>query len=168
LVDDAELAISATASLQLNPAQLMEIHMTEEKLTLTSEVESGSTFLEWALAYARKGYNVFPLQPGGKAPLTELCPRGHLNATTDEGVIMSWWEQFPTANIGIACASSGIIAIDIDRHEGKPDGVEKYKRLEGYEKSPFGPQALTGSGGLHLIYRAPELKDAESVKGKIS
>jgi hypothetical protein len=126
-----------------------------------------------ALACARAGYAVFPCEPNGKAPLTNICPNGYLDATTDESIISSWWERYPYANIGFPCAPNGVIVIDPDRNKRdrsgnlKPDGVQAYRSLPGWQPSPPGPKAQTPSGGVHLFYAAPELAPGESIKGKI-
>jgi hypothetical protein len=71
---------------------------------------------EYALAYARRGWPVFILEPGGKAPLTnrKACPNGVKNATTDPGQIKSWLWRFPDANLGIACGRPGPTVQDVD------------------------------------------------------
>jgi hypothetical protein len=50
----------------------------------------------------------------GKAPLT---PRGVKDATRDRAVIEGWWAEWPSANVGVALASSGLVAIDCDSLE---------------------------------------------------
>ena len=47
----------------------------------------------------------------GKAPLT---PRGVKDATRDRAAIEGWWTEWPSANVGVALASSGLVAIDCD------------------------------------------------------
>jgi hypothetical protein len=50
-------------------------------------LDSLSTPLSWALAYAARGWHVLPLEPRGKAPLGRLVPRGMKDATTDPAII---------------------------------------------------------------------------------
>ena len=50
----------------------------------------------------------------GKAPLT---PHGDKDATTDRAVIEEWWVRWPSANVGVALGSSGLVAIDCDSLE---------------------------------------------------
>ena len=47
----------------------------------------------------------------GKAPMT---PNGAKNATTDTAAIERWWAKWPSANVGVALAPSGLVAIDCD------------------------------------------------------
>jgi len=120
--------------------------------------------LRFATEYARKGYYVFPCKTGGKTPLTK---NGHKDATRDEKVISEWWQKYPGANIGINCERSGIVVIDLDCHPGKPNGIEIFKELYGWEPVPKTPQAQTGSGGIHLVFKAPP-GITKRIKGEIT
>jgi hypothetical protein len=46
-----------------------------------------------------------------------LTTHADKDATTDRGVIEGWWAKWPTANVGVALASSGLVAIDCDSLE---------------------------------------------------
>ena len=48
--------------------------------------------LRQALAYARRGWPVFPCQPGQKIPAT---PHGYRDATTDPEQITAWFSRHP-------------------------------------------------------------------------
>jgi hypothetical protein len=54
-----------------------------------------------------------------KQPHPHYAPRGHHSATLDPDVITQWPAH---ANIGIACAASGLIVIDVDRRNN-PDSA---------------------------------------------
>jgi len=103
--------------------------------------------LRHALAYAAKGWAVFPLVPGGKEPLTE---HGFKDATTDSETIVAWWTRWPSANIGrwlgYNAYGSGdeasTLVIDIDPRNG---GVVP-------EELPLTLTCLTGGGGYHYYY----------------
>ena len=58
----------------------------------------GNKLLAFALWYAKLGFRVIPLRPGGKEPLIKDWPN---KATTDEATIREWWAKWPNANIGI-------------------------------------------------------------------
>lgn len=60
---------------------------------------------DWALAYAARGWHVFPCGPRAKTPLTG---RGWQDATADPGIIRTWWSRWPSANVAIACGPSGL------------------------------------------------------------
>jgi putative DNA primase/helicase len=99
--------------------------------------------LNYALAYARKGLNVFPCR--GKIPLTE---HGFKDATRDEIKIKNWWHENPEANIGIACGKeSGITVLDIDPRNGGDSHNGKVSNL------PKTPKVYTGGGGCHLYFK---------------
>ncbi len=66
--------------------------------------------LDAALAYAARGWAVFPLKPREKVPSTT---NGLKDATTDETKIREWWSRHPDANIGYA-TGNGTAVVDID------------------------------------------------------
>lgn len=72
-----------------------------------------------ALDYAARGWSVLAVKPMSKQPHPHYSPRAHLSATVDTDVIGSWPS---TVNVGIACAASGLIVIDVDRRNN-PDPV---------------------------------------------
>jgi len=71
-----------------------------------------TTALNAALAYADRGWHVFPVQPPpNKKPVTE---HGFLEATTDHAQIVAWWSEYPSAQVGVACGASGLCPVDLD------------------------------------------------------
>ena len=110
--------------------------------------------LSAALAYAARGWPVFPSWPGKKNPLT---PNGCYDAKTDPGALQFWWNKWPDANVAVATGSiSGILVIDLDyKPEENKDGpaeLQAWERETGY-KLPETVTAVSGSGGQHLYYR---------------
>lgn len=104
------------------------------------------TLADHAVRYARRGWAVFPLQPGGKAPMTR---RGFQDATTDQARVRRWWGREPAANIGIATGErSGIAVLDVDDH----DSLEALECEHGDLDTLW---AVTGSGGMHLLFTRP-------------
>jgi hypothetical protein len=105
----------------------------------------------FALAYAARALHVLPCQRGGKLPITA---HGLCDATTSAAIITQWWTATPDANIGIACAASGLVVIDVDRHGA--DGFRTMKALVAeLGQLPETAAAVTGGGGRHLVFSAP-------------
>lgn len=111
--------------------------------------------LEAALAYAHRGWRVFPIYeilPDGSCSCGANCdspgkhPRtsnGFKAASTEEAVIRTWWQKhWPTANIGIA-TGNGLFVIDVDPHRGGDDSIRDLPAL------PDTPRVSTGGGGFH-------------------
>src|SRR5690349_9478984 len=90
----------------------------------------------YALRYASEGYKVFPCR--NKEPLTA---HGFLDATTDPNQIITWWNKFPDAQIGLATNEHFII--DIDPKNGGDKTLADYEAK--YGKMPLTPTALTNS-----------------------
>jgi len=105
--------------------------------------------LETALAYAARGWCVFPIQAGYKKP--PLCSWS-LDATSDPDQVREWARKYPGCNWGLAAGPSGLTVVDID---DKPDanGFETLLDLdlEGAEL-PLTYRVRTPSGGQHLYY----------------
>ena len=95
-----------------------------------------------ALAYAGRGWPVFPLRPGQKAPLT---PHGYKYATTDPAAIGRWWSAAPDANIGCATGMSFSV-LDVDGPEGNSN-LRPF--ADGYRHP--GPVSYTGKGWHYLF-----------------
>lgn len=113
-----------------------------------------------ALYYAARGLAVFPCAPASKAPHAMLGDRGGLHhATTEPAIIGGWWGSDPRARIGLNLGASGLIAFDL---EGPAKGYDPAAIIAalcetyGPDALPATWQAVTPSGGRHLLYRAPE------------
>lgn len=122
-----------------------------------------------ALAYARRGWHVLPLnwiteegscscgnpscKSQGKHPYTPLTPHGLKEATKDLPMIRRWFRQYPKLNIGIRTgAVSGLVVVDLDGDDGLISWA-------GYDRDEHRHDptllAITGSGGLHYFFQHP-------------
>ncbi len=101
------------------------------------------SLLEAALAYAKKGWRVFPVTEREKTPHRCLGKAGWTVATTNEAQIATWWTKHPDANVGLVTGGKLGVVLDIDRREA----------LGELGQLPRTRAARTGSGGLHLFYR---------------
>lgn len=107
-----------------------------------------------ALDLARAGLAVFPVRgagPDAKKP----CPsvRWGDDATTDTGAIESWWRRWPDAMPAIHLGRSGLLVVDLDRHEGGADGLAAWDEVN---RGVVAPAVDTPSGGRHIYFRQPE------------
>ena len=100
-----------------------------------------------ALAYARRGWPVFPCRVD-KTPYVE---HGVLDATTDEAIIADWWKRWPGANVALAVGDAGMLVLDYDPGSSEAEvedalgGAPPITRLS----------ARTPRGGRHDYYLLP-------------
>ena len=107
---------------------------------------------DWALAYARLGWHVFPCRD--KKPLT---PNGFHDASNDVEVVKNFWREHPGAEIGWHPGPSGHTVIDLDvGKNGGGNGLEFFEQLRGPDPDGTDLVASTPSGGRHLVYTTPE------------
>ena len=105
--------------------------------------------LDHALALALKGFKVFPIRPGAKAPpLLNGWPQ---KATSDPELVRQYWTPLPDANIGIHCENMAVI--DVDPRKG---GNESLQLLELTDGLPPTLTNNTPTGGRHLFFVLPE------------
>jgi hypothetical protein len=124
-----------------------------------------TAIVDQALAYAARGWPVFPCCPDQgrcpdapgkcrtcKAPIGQAVPDGCLDATIDPAVIRSWWRRWPDANVAIATGAPGPDVLDVDV---KPEGTG-YPALNKLIRAGLVTGAAmfvrTPSGGSHIYY----------------
>lgn len=115
--------------------------------------------LDAALAYARRGWAVFPCN-AAKKPYTD---NGVLDATTDEAQIRAWWSTFPKANIGFDVGGAGLMVVDLDPNHSMAELEQNVGPL---------PQTLlrqaTPRGGEHLFFELAEREVVSPSTSKIA
>ena len=109
-----------------------------------------SPALRHALAYAARGWPVFPCQAGRKTPATA---HGYLDATTDPGQITAWYERHPNWNLAIATGAPGPDVLDVDDHGPAGNGYTAFARLTRTGLLDGAAAYIrTPSGGLHAYF----------------
>jgi putative DNA primase/helicase len=147
----------------------MSTSHTHTSASATDSIDNA--LLDAAVAYAARGWQVFPLHSIG-ADGTCTChdpactsvgkhPRtrhGVKDATTDPRTIGRWWRHWPEANVGLATGRvSCLVVIDIDEDEGG--------RRAPLEPLPPTLAARTGDGE-HLYFHLPADRVIQSKGGK--
>jgi len=106
--------------------------------------------LRQALAYARRGWPVFPCLPGQKVPATK---HGYQNATTDEQQITAWFGRGQRWNLAIATGAPGPDVLDIDQHGQAGNGYLAYGRLRRAGLvNAAAAYVRTPAGGMHAYF----------------
>lgn len=120
------------------------------------------TFESIALTYAAKlGWYLFPLKPHTKEPITTHGVKDAVN--TAEGV-QSFWQKYPSANIGVSCGASNLAVIDLD----SPQAIDRwYLTLAAFDLSNLITAIVATSKGEHWYFRQPsKLKITNTQKGR--
>jgi hypothetical protein len=81
--------------------------------------------------------------PGTKRPYRHT--RGFLDATDDAATIVALWTATPDAEIGLACAPSGLIVFDVDEYHGGDRGDLGADLPDTWE-------VQTPGGGWHIYF----------------
>jgi Bifunctional DNA primase/polymerase, N-terminal len=143
-----------------------------------------SAVIGTALAFARRGYAVFPVnhpveqdgrllcscgsdsrgRPCGrnaaKHPYGKLAPRGLLSATTAAEVINVWFgDVAPQANLGLV--TDHLVVLDIDPRHSGDESFQALVREHG--ELPLTWRVLTGGGGEHILFGCPDGTEVRSL-----
>ena len=116
-----------------------------------------ATTLRQALAYAQRGWPVFPCVPGEKIPATR---HGYRDATTDQRQITAWFGRSRDWNLAIATGAPGPDVLDVDQHGPAGNGFAALARLHDAglldEASSW---VRTPSGGLHAYFAGSDQRN---------
>ena len=100
-----------------------------------------------AIAYAMRGFAVFPCVPRGKVPAT---PHGCRDATKDLAQITAWWCENPSYNVAVATGTvSKVFVLDVD---GLDAEASLRKLEEQYGSIPETVESITPRG-RHLFFK---------------
>ena len=125
-----------------------------------------TSLLACALRYARRGWPVFPVRPGGKRPVWRDWEGW---ATTDPDKITRFATAHPHHNFGFAAGRADTVVVDLDmpkpdqqppesyvrRGIGSGAGVLAHLATEAGATIPDTYTVATPSGGTHLYFRQP-------------
>jgi len=160
--------------------------MAEAEILTTAKIQStpsaggcqgtGNYLLDTALAYAAKGWPIYPAREVDETPEGFVQRIKHLpeaeqkrqfrrkaksphihdwnkQASTDPKTIRGWWKRWPGALLGLATGERvGLFVLDSD----KPDGEATVAALEGrYGPLPATLTVRSGKGGTHRYFRWP-------------
>jgi len=113
--------------------------------------------LRQALAYASRGWPVFPCMHGKKIPLTQ---HGFRDATTDERLITAWFGSRPDWNLAIATGAPGPDVLDVDQHGDAGNGFAALARLRDTGLLTGATSSVrTPSGGLHVYFTGSDQRN---------
>jgi len=111
------------------------------------------------------GWHVFALAPRSKHPREDT--HGLNDATTDLAQVRAWWDQNPTANVGLNVGASGLVAVDVDpRHGGAATWAGLVTELGDVVDRTVTSVTGRGDGGGHRLYRRNG-KKVKSVEGAL-
>jgi hypothetical protein len=103
-----------------------------------------------ALAYAARGWPVFPCVPGRKIPATT---HGYRDATTEQDQITAWFCRSQRWNLAIATGAPGPDVLDIDKHGPAGNGFAALARLhDAGLLDGAAAYVRTPSRGLHAYF----------------
>jgi hypothetical protein len=131
--------------------------------TTRTAPDAACRMLRPALAYAEKGWPVFPCRPD-KKPAT---PHGFKDASADRKTIAAWWTANPASMIGMPTGdASGLVVVDLDLDPAKGlDGPAEFSALVKTHGAPICTRKhSTPRGGMHLVFKHP----GEKVKSTTS
>lgn len=118
---------------------------------------------------ADHGWFVFPVS-STKAPLwskQSKYPDGSLNASKDESVIEDMFAPWPSALIAVRLDRSGLMCVDIDRHDSVDGMVAYHKLVQAFGALPKRTvlQTSLSGKGLHALFVAPTHTIRKNLKG---
>lgn len=103
-----------------------------------------------ALALARIGCAVLPVM-SDKKPASGW---GVTRASTDPQVVVDAFVETAAPHVGVAMGASGLVAMDVDQHEGGANGEESLAGLDVEVPTTWEHTSMSGRG-RHVVFAAP-------------
>jgi predicted P-loop ATPase len=133
--------------------------MTSQRCTSIQKGVPLTDVLSSALSLAARGWYIFPVQIGDKAPLAGTA--GYKDATTDAAQIKSWWHERPTANVAVAAGLSGLLVLDIDPRSGGELSLTSLIEKHGPLPATF--SVKTQGGGTHFYFKSTPVRSRSGI-----
>lgn len=112
---------------------------------MTQAITDTDRLVHAALEYAGYGWRVLPIKPASKLPIIKTW---QVLATTNEDQIAQWWQQWPTANVGVCLGrGSGILDLECDSQKAE----QEYRAL--FDGDPPVTATYQGQRGRHRLFR---------------
>lgn len=112
----------------------------------------GHVLEQEALSYAKLGFKVLPVA-ANKEPLKGFSWKLKASDNPQDIKAMDWGNA---QSVAVACKASGLLVIDVDVHENKPNGFPALWKLEAlYPELEDAPRVDTPSGGQHIYLTCP-------------
>lgn len=124
----------------------------------------GHVLEQTALSYAKLGFQVFPVM-ANKEPLKGFSWK--LKAS-DQALDIKAMDWANAQSVAVVCNKSGLLVIDVDVHENKPNGYIDLRKLEAlYPELEDAPRVKTPSGGQHIYLTCPSnaITSSNGLKG---
>lgn len=109
--------------------------------------------------YLRRDWYIFPIQGGGKVPLTR---NGWKDATLDPEQVQRWMKRFGACNWGIATGPSHLLVVDLDGRAGEQAWLDLTNVRERHVPGTL--TSMTGGGGWHLLFHDPDGRGRNSTR----
>lgn len=112
----------------------------------------GHVLCQEALSYAKLGFKVLPVA-ANKEPLKGFSWKLKASDQAQDIKAMDWANA---QSVAVVCNKSGLLVIDVDVHENKPNGYPALWKLEAlYPELEDAPRVNTPSGGQHIYLTCP-------------
>jgi hypothetical protein len=133
--------------------------------TVAPSFEDCQSAAEAAQFYAERcGWYVFPVGTN-KRPIIK-GGNGFVDATREAAQIRKWWDEYPDAQVAVACTMSGLLVVDLDLRPARGiNGIATFAAWRGLELDGADLVASTPTGGMHLYFSAPAGAAIKNLEG---
>lgn len=123
--------------------------------------ETNTDLIITSIDLIKQGLPVYLMQPKTSIPYKNS--RGHLNAVTDEAILMKMFaEARANSNIGLNLNNTGIVVLDVDKHAS--NGFKSL--LDAGYKLNLDEEIweMTPKSGAHVFFKVPKNVSVKNLK----